>query len=451
MAEEQTTPAPEQNATEGWQRWEGQLVDGRFPLRQYLGGSERSAVFLTERDGGEQASIKLVPARWGLSVQTPELSHPHLIRIFHTGKCQLDDADYSYCVMEYSQQTLSQVLAIRPLAAEECLDVLAPVLDAVAYIHEKGFAHGRLKPANILAVQEQLKVSSDGLQSQGSPAPDGASAYDAPELASTGVSAPGDVWSLGITVLEALNQRIPTAELIEQRPIQLPEGSPSALRDMVTHCLDMDPRARWTVTDLRGRLRAPAPTSDMLETPVSSSERPAARRYLIPAILVFLLLLGIWAGPKLFNRHPQTSAPAVQPKPEPPGISETKSSAPLAEKSKKPGSKAQAPTTPAVTAKDTSNARDEVLQTVLPEPSASARQSIQGTIKVGVRVQVDSTGAVTGATLGPAGSSKYFAAHALQAARQWKFAPSNQKSRQWMLRFEFRKSGVKAVPTKLNR
>jgi hypothetical protein len=33
--------------TEAWKTWEGQVVDG-FLLRQYLGGSDHSAVYLTE-------------------------------------------------------------------------------------------------------------------------------------------------------------------------------------------------------------------------------------------------------------------------------------------------------------------------------------------------------------------------------------------------------------------
>ena len=87
---------------EAWARWEGQVVDGKFPLRQYLGGSPRSAVFLTEYDRPEprNAAIKLVAVdsgntelqlfRWKLGA---ELSHPHLIRIFEMGRAQLSDSE----------------------------------------------------------------------------------------------------------------------------------------------------------------------------------------------------------------------------------------------------------------------------------------------------------------------------------------------------------------------
>src|SRR5215471_18608643 len=107
-----------------WAQWEGQIVEGRFPLRQYLGGSQRSAVFLTEYDGPEprNAAIKLVAAdspdtelqlfRWRLGAQ---LSHPHLIRIFEMGRAQLSDSELCYVVMEYGEEKLSDVLRDRAL------------------------------------------------------------------------------------------------------------------------------------------------------------------------------------------------------------------------------------------------------------------------------------------------------------------------------------------------
>ena len=35
--------------TELWKQWEGEVINGEFHLREYLGGTDHSAVFLTER------------------------------------------------------------------------------------------------------------------------------------------------------------------------------------------------------------------------------------------------------------------------------------------------------------------------------------------------------------------------------------------------------------------
>jgi len=34
--------------SEIWAKWEGQIINGVFPLRRFLGGSDHSGVFLTE-------------------------------------------------------------------------------------------------------------------------------------------------------------------------------------------------------------------------------------------------------------------------------------------------------------------------------------------------------------------------------------------------------------------
>jgi len=204
--------------TEVWKQCEGQVVDEKFCLRQYLSDRERSAVFLTERGDRERqiVAIKLVLtdpeeadtqlARWE---RVAKLSHPHLMRLFVGGRCYLRDLRLLYVVMENADQDLSHVLPDRPLTAEETREMLEPAVSAPAYVHGEGFVHGHLKPANIMAVDDQLKVSSDGLlpageSIRGTVKP---GVYDPPEIAGEGISPAGDVWSLGVTVVEALTQR----------------------------------------------------------------------------------------------------------------------------------------------------------------------------------------------------------------------------------------------------
>ena len=56
---------------EGWKKWEGQVVNGEFRLRQYLGGSDRSAVFLTDR--GERDPQRLAIKLTRANGDNPEL------------------------------------------------------------------------------------------------------------------------------------------------------------------------------------------------------------------------------------------------------------------------------------------------------------------------------------------------------------------------------------------
>ena len=133
--------------------------------------------------------------------------------------------------------------------------MLEPALEALAYVHGKGFVHGHMKPANIMAVDDQVKVSSDRLcrtgESSGGLRKPGV--YDPPEMAGGAILPAGDIWSLGMTLVEALTQRLPVWEGTEQGEPILPETVPAPFLDFAHHCLRRDPQRRWTVAGGCGR------------------------------------------------------------------------------------------------------------------------------------------------------------------------------------------------------
>src|SRR5262245_56012669 len=139
--------------TEFWRQYEGQVVDETFRLQQYLGGNEISAVFLTEwaSETPRKAAIKLTRAdphhselQLRLWKQIAKLSHPHLMRVFASGQCELSNLPLLYVVMEYADEDLADVIPHRPLTAIEARELLEPALSALGYVHAKGFVHGRL-------------------------------------------------------------------------------------------------------------------------------------------------------------------------------------------------------------------------------------------------------------------------------------------------------------------
>jgi len=90
---------------------------------------------------------------------------------------------------------------------------------------------------------------------------------------------------------------------------------------------------------------------------------------------------------------------------------------------------------------------------VLPEASAKALATIQGTVRIVVRVNVNAAGSVTNATLDSPGASKYFSSLAEQAARQWEFSSPEVDGRsvpsEWLIRFEFTQAGAHAFPSQV--
>ena len=491
-----------------WKRLEGEIVNGKFPLRQYLGGSEHSAVFLTERPEGEilvKAAIKLTAAgaedgelqlsRWR---EAAELSHPNLISLYELGRSELDGISLVYVVMECAEENLAQVLSSRALTSAETRAMLEAVLDVLGYLHGKGFAHGHIQPADIMASGDQLKLSSEGLCRVGESRLGSLSqtAYDPPESvlgvvpASQAISPAGDVWSLGMTLVETLTRSVPPVPTTKHLDPQIPQSLQQPFLEIARHCLLRRPEGRWTVAQVVAQLVGNSPVSPArARSPRTRPSASAAQRmspesapsarlygYAAPITIGFALLLAaILAGPRLFRHRTvalqvpiaqgeQPSVPAA-PSQVAPLLHEHptgKHSASLAEEERP--SKAPTPM-PALVHPETIHevetntvarlsagapVHGEVAHQVMPAVLQSATDTIRGTVRVRVKVDVDRSGNVEEAELESSGPSKYFARAALAAAQLWKFKPPMVGGKgvlsTWTLQFEFTRDEITIVP-----
>jgi TonB family protein len=250
--------------TNAWKQQEGQIVDGRYRLVLYLGGSDHSAVFLTELPNTrERAAIKLIgsdPAEADSQLsrlrRAAKLSHPHLARILESGQAQIGSAHVVYLVTEYAEEDLSLILPDRALSPEEVREMLPLIVDTLQYLHSHGFVHARMKPSNIQAVNDQLKLSIDGVCAphERSSSGEKPSPYDPPELAPTGPSSAGDVWSLGMTIVEILTQRLPIWEWTGHADPPAPRTLQPPFLEIVRNCLRRDPAMRCTLREISENL-----------------------------------------------------------------------------------------------------------------------------------------------------------------------------------------------------
>lgn len=465
--------------TENWKNWEGQVVDGRFPLRQYLGGRTRTAVFSTtvEGDSSRKQAIRIALAdpqesqvlldNW---MQASKLSHPSLLRIFHLGRGRLGSIDLVYMVMEFADEDLSQVLPHRALSATEIHEVLEATLDVLAYLHGKGFVHGRVKPANILAVNNQMKISSDGLFRIGErrTAKLAASPYDAPETYREAMRPAADFWSLGVTIVESLTQILPRWDRSNQMEPSL-QKLPAPYPEITRHCLLVDPRMRWGAEEIRERLRQAASPPSQQED-AGAKPLPSGRRVPVTAVAVVLLVLALFGIAKFFHR-PRAENPAVQQHVQATSQQITPASSEPATSQDNVASRGSVPPSPPANleGKDAGEAHSApvplrnsnpnprftapaevpgVVKKVVPSVPQSARNTIQGTIRVAVKVKADDSGKVVNTELASAGPSKYFAGLATKAAQQWMFSSASEglAPREWLLHFEFRQKETAVRP-----
>jgi TonB family protein len=274
-------------ATDAWKQWEGQTVNGQFPLHRYLGGSGHSAVFLTTCCEGaaqtaQTAAIKLIPDDSAASEQhaaaadqrviswkfAAGISHPNLIRILQGGRCTIDGVPLLYVVMECAEEDLSQIIPQRALTPSEAREMLRPALDALAYLHGMGFAHGHLKPSNVMAREDQLKLSADTLFQIGEAVPSASNPdiYCPPERKH---SAASDSWALGMTLVEVLTQRLPLWDRADEAEPLVPDSLAEPFLQIARRCLRRNPSLRLRAPDIAARLE-PLPVQQPPSTPPAS-------------------------------------------------------------------------------------------------------------------------------------------------------------------------------------
>jgi eukaryotic-like serine/threonine-protein kinase len=146
-----------------------------------------------------------------------KLSNPHVVSVTDQGR----DGDVIFLVMELIEgRTLRELLReMGQLSPAQALEIMVPVLDALAAAHRAGLVHRDVKPENVLVADNgTVKVGDFGLARAVDASPLtattglllGTVAYLAPEQVARGVAdARADVYACGIMLFELLTGRPP--------------------------------------------------------------------------------------------------------------------------------------------------------------------------------------------------------------------------------------------------
>jgi len=341
----------------------GRMLDGRYRLEQVVARGGMATVYVAVDDRLDRTvAVKVMHA--GLA-EDPDfvarftqeakaaarLSSADVVAVFDQGRDAASGA--AYLVMELvAGRTLRDVVRERaPLTPALALELLEPVLRALAAAHRAGIVHRDVKPENILLGDDgRIKVADFGLARAVAASTRtstglliGTVAYLAPEQVEHGTADPRtDVYAAGIVLWEALTGRPPYSgdsplnvafrHVHEDvpPPSSVVPSIPRGLDELVVRATRRDPSARPVdagafLAELRAVrddlpddqhrtmvVRRPQPQPTIVVAR-STPRKPRRRRRWgrVAAVVVVLLALLAVAGGWYLGTGRYTSAPPV--------------------------------------------------------------------------------------------------------------------------------------------
>lgn len=218
---------------------------GDYTLGDELGRGAMSIVYRAQK-GPQSFAIKVMAGR-GDPVETrlsfrreaaaiARLDHPALVRVLEVGETE----GRPYLVMDVAEgEGLDKAIAKSALDDDLVVALARSIASALAEVHRHGLVHRDIKPANIvLANTGEARLIDFGLVSPASEtdAVVGTLHYAAPEqmgILNRRVGPPSDLFSLGVTMFEALTGRLPLAAENETEFLHaLATTAPPDLRDV---------------------------------------------------------------------------------------------------------------------------------------------------------------------------------------------------------------------------
>ena len=139
-----------------------------------------------------------------------ECNHPYMVKCYEA--VQTDTQVFLFLELMHGGELFDKIVEMGSFTESMAADVSYKCLDALNYMHSKGFVHRDLKPENMLLAKKddlsQVKLTDFGLsamidmQSEVMRTACGTPAYVAPEILAsrTGYDKAVDVWSMGVII-----------------------------------------------------------------------------------------------------------------------------------------------------------------------------------------------------------------------------------------------------------
>ncbi|KAG7593660.1 Protein kinase domain [Arabidopsis thaliana x Arabidopsis arenosa] len=187
----------------------------------------------------------------------------------------LNSSDLCFVMELMEKGSLHDALLAQQVFTEPMISTLANrILQGLRYLQEMRIVHGDIKPSNLLINNKgEVKIADFGasrIVAGGDYGSNGTCAYMSPERVDPEkwgfggeVGFAGDVWSLGVVVLECYIGRYPLTKVGDKpdwaalicaiccnEKVEIPVSGSPEFRDFVGRCLEKDWRKRGTVEEL---------------------------------------------------------------------------------------------------------------------------------------------------------------------------------------------------------
>lgn len=267
-------------------------VDRSYLLQERLGEGAMGTVYrATQLVNGQVVALKLVPRQFAtgdelsdeLEVQyrlalarefqtLASLHHPNVIRVLNYG---FDQQYGPYYIMELLEAPLTPLEASISRPEEGRIRLIAQLLRALAYIHQRGVIHRDIKPSNVLVVTDELKLVDFGISVERLEHAElaGTAEYMAPELLRGGQpSVTSDLYAVALLFHHMLTGSLPTdtpsmgrmlESLLDEDP-SLPPADSDSMQDRLLALLEDDSET----TDTAPALPPPLELSPDISPPI---------------------------------------------------------------------------------------------------------------------------------------------------------------------------------------
>ena len=294
----------------------GTVVGGKYALKSLIGTGGMGAVYEAENTWTRRpVALKLLHPEFANSREVVErfmqeaqlasqLRHPNIVDVLDMGQEESDNSLFIVQELLHGNDLRTLLDASGRLDAPTAIDIVLPLMGALALAHRRGVVHRDIKPENIYLAHDESgevvpklidfgisKIVTDArgdrnLTQAGTLV--GTPNYMSPEQARGDAQVDGqsDVWSLGVVLYEMLSGSVPF-------------DAPNQNVLMVKIIMEHAPRIETVAPDTHPAL------AEIVQGALSNDR--AGRFADMPAFIAAVLQSGLW-GAELFERHRRSLA-----------------------------------------------------------------------------------------------------------------------------------------------